>query len=495
MPMPKLMTTFAPPNSRCMSKKRREQPILENVTITDVAAEGKSLVRINDLVVFVPFVVPGDVVDLKILKKKHNYAEAVAVNIRELSPVRAVPFCRHFGICGGCKWQNLPYEEQLRYKQKQVLDNLTRIAKVELPGISPIIGSEQTVRYRNKLEYSFSNMRWLTQDELSQFDDPDCTVQRKQPGLGFHIPGAFDKVLHIDECWLQDEISDRIRNSAYKYAVQNNIPFINLRSQEGILRDMMVRVVTTGQIMVLVQAKIETALEKELFMGLMQHLSDGFPEITSLLYVINNKCNDTFGDLDVHVFRGEEFIYETMENLRFKIGPKSFFQTNSRQAYRLYSTVRSLAMLSTDDVVYDLYTGTGTIALFLAAGVKKVVGIEYVPEAIQDAKVNAQVNGIENTEFFAGDMKDVLNQGFMSEHGVPDVIVTDPPRAGMHPDVVNVILEAAPKRIVYVSCNPATQARDIALLDKGYRVKSVQPVDMFPHTQHVEVVTVLEKKC
>lgn len=493
--MPKLMTTFAAPNSRCMSKKRREQPIIENVTITDVAAEGKSLVRINDLVVFVPFVVPGDVVDLKILKKKHNYAEAVAVNMREPSPVRAVPFCRHFGVCGGCKWQNLPYEEQLRYKQKQVVDNLTRIAKVELPPVSPILGSEQTMRYRNKLEYSFSNMRWLTHEELSQFDDPECTVQRKQPGLGFHIPGAFDKVLHIEECWLQDEVSDRIRNSAYSYAVKNNIPFINLRSQEGILRDMMVRVVTTGQIMVLVQAKIETDGQMELFMGLMQYLSDSFPEITSLLYVINNKCNDTFGDLDVHVFRGEEFIYETMENLRFKIGPKSFFQTNSRQAYRLYSTVRSQAMLSPDDVVYDLYTGTGTIALFLAGGVKKVVGIEYVPEAIQDARINADVNGIENTEFFAGDMKDVLNRDFIAQHGAPDVIVTDPPRAGMHSDVVDVILEAAPKRIVYVSCNPATQARDIALLDKGYRVKSVQPVDMFPHTQHVEVVTVLEKKC
>ena len=478
-----------------MSKKRREQPVIENVTITDVAAEGKSLVRINDLVVFVPFVVPGDVVDLKILKKKHNYAEAVAVKFHKLSDVRAVPFCSHFGICGGCKWQNLPYEEQLRFKQKQVVDNLTRIAKVELPPISPILGSEETIRYRNKLEYSFSNMRWLTQEELSQLDDPECTAQRKQPGLGFHIPGAFDKVLHINECWLQDEVSDRIRNTAYKYAVEHDIPFINLRSQEGILRDMMVRVVTTGQIMVLVQAKIETSAQKDMFMGLMQHLSDSFPEITSLLYVINNKCNDTFGDLDVHVFRGEEFIYETMENLKFKIGPKSFFQTNSRQAYRLYSTVRSLASLSPDDVVYDLYTGTGTIALFLAGGVKKVVGIEYVPEAIQDAKVNADVNGIGNTEFFAGDMKDVLNAGFIAEHGVPDVIVTDPPRAGMHPDVVDVILAAAPKRIVYVSCNPATQARDIALLDQGYSVKTVQPVDMFPHTQHVEVVTILEKKC
>ena len=415
-----------------MSRKRREQPIIENVTITGVAAEGKSLVRINELVVFVPFVVPGDVVDLKILRKKHSYAEAVAVKFHKLSDVRAVPFCRHFGICGGCKWQNLPYQEQLRFKQQQVVDNLTRIAKVELPEISPILGSEETVRYRNKLEYSFSNMRWLTEEELTELDNPESNAQRKQPGLGFHIPGAFDKVLHINECWLQDEISDRIRNSAYDYAVQHGIPFINLRSQEGILRDMMVRVVTTGQIMVLVQAKVTNPSEQEQFMGLMR-------------------------------------------NLRFKIGPKSFFQTNSRQAYRLYSVVRDLADLKPDETVYDLYTGTGTIAQFIAAGAGKVVGIEYVPEAIEDAKVNAALNNIDNTEFYAGDMKDVLNADFISVHGVPDVIITDPPRAGMHPDVVNVILTVAPRRIVYVSCNPATQARDIALLDQGYRVAGSLP--------------------
>ncbi|MCQ2073198.1 MAG: 23S rRNA (uracil(1939)-C(5))-methyltransferase RlmD [Bacteroidaceae bacterium] len=474
-----------------MSRKRKEQPIIENVTITDVAAEGKSLVRINDLVVFVPFVVPGDVVDLKILKKKHSYAEAVAVKFHKLSDVRAVPFCQHFGICGGCKWQNLPYEEQLRFKQKQVTDCLERIAKVELPEISPILGSENTVRYRNKLEYSFSNMRWLTSEELEQVDN---TADRKQPGLGFHIPGAFDKVLHIESCWLQDEISDRIRNAAYAYAVEHDIPFINLRSQEGILRDMMVRVVTTGQIMVLLQAKVETPKQEELFMGLMRHISDSFPQITSLMYVINNKCNDTFGDLDVHVFRGEECIYETMENLKFKIGPKSFFQTNSRQAYRLYSVVRDLAKLEENDVVYDLYTGTGTIAQFLSGKVRKVVGIEYVPEAIEDAKVNASLNNIDNAIFFAGDMKDVLNASFIAEHGTPDVIVTDPPRVGMHKDVIDVILAAAPRRIVYVSCNPATQARDVAMLDSQYKVTAVQPVDMFPHTQHVELVTVLERR-
>lgn len=480
---------------RKMSRKRKEFKIVENVTITDFAAEGKSIARLDDMVVFVPFVVPGDVVDLKILKKKHNYAEAVAVNFHKLSDVRAEPFCAHFGVCGGCKWQNLPYSEQLRYKQKQVSDNLTRIAKVELPEISPIIGSEKTSCYRNKLEYSFSNMRWLTSEEMEALDRPDVTEQeRKQPGLGFHIPGAFDKVLHIEKCWLQDDVSNRIRNAVYEYAVSHGLKFINLRSLEGLLRDMMVRVVTTGQIMVLIQAKVETPADMDDFMGLMQYVSDKFPEITSLLYVVNNKGNDTFGDLDVHVFRGDDCIYETMENLRFKIGPKSFFQTNSVQAYRLYSVVREYAGLSAGDVVYDLYTGTGTIAQFVAGKARKVVGIEYVPEAIEDAWVNARLNGIGNVEFFAGDMKDVLSDDFVREHGVPDVIITDPPRVGMHKDVIDVILRTAPDRIVYVSCNPATQARDLALLDVGYKVTAVQPVDMFPHTQHVENVVRLEKR-
>lgn len=478
-----------------MSRKHKEFKVVENVTITDFAAEGKSIARIDDVVVFVPFVVPGDVVDLKILKKKHNYAEAVAVAFHKYSDVRAVPFCQHFGVCGGCKWQNLPYGEQLRYKQKQVFDNLTRIAKVQLPEISPILGSENTMCYRNKLEYSFSNMRWLTTEELAALDRPDVTEEeRKQPGLGFHIPGAFDKVLHIDKCWLQDDISNRIRNAVYQYSVEHHLKFINLRSLEGLLRDMMVRVVTTGQIMVLIQAKVETPSDMEQFMGLMQFVSDSFPEITSLLYVVNNKGNDTFGDLDVHVFRGEDCIYEVMENLRFKIGPKSFFQTNSTQAYRLYSVVRDFADLSGNEVVYDLYTGTGTIAQFVASRARKVIGIEYVPEAIEDAWVNARLNNIGNVEFFAGDMKDVLSEEFIAGHGQPDVIITDPPRVGMHGDVVNVILKASPKRIVYVSCNPATQARDLALLDSSYRVVAVQPVDMFPHTQHVENVVKLEKR-
>lgn len=478
-----------------MSRKRKEYRIVENVTISDFAAEGKSIARIDDIVVFVPFVVPGDVVDLKILKKKHNYAEAVAVNFHKLSDVRAVPFCEHFGVCGGCKWQNLPYGEQLRYKQKQVYDCLTRIGKVELPEISPIIGSEKTTCYRNKLEYSFSNMRWLTSEEMEALDRPDVTEdERKQPGLGFHIPGAFDKVLHIGKCWLQDDVSNRIRNAVYEYAVTNGLKFINLRSLEGLLRDMMVRVVTTGQIMVLVQAKVETPADMDQLMGLMQYVSEKFPEITSLLYVINNKGNDTFGDLDVHVYRGEDCIYETMEDLRFKIGPKSFFQTNSTQAYRLYSTVRDFAALDGNNVVYDLYTGTGTIAQFVSRKARKVVGIEYVPEAIEDAWVNARLNCISNVEFFAGDMKDVLSEEFVASHGTPDVVITDPPRVGMHKDVVDVILKTLPQRIVYVSCNPATQARDLAMMDSEYRVAAVQPVDMFPHTQHVENVVLLLRR-
>lgn len=478
-----------------MGRRSKEYRIVENVTIENFAAEGKSVARIDDIVVFVPFVVPGDVVDLKILKKKHNYAEAVAVAFRKLSDVRAVPFCTHFGVCGGCKWQNLPYEEQLRYKQRQVADSLARIGKVELPEISPIAGSSKTVCYRNKLEYSFSNMRWLTIDEMTALDRPDVTEdERKQPGLGFHIPGAFDKVLHIDKCWLQDDVSNRIRNSVFSYAVSHGLKFINLRTLEGVLRDMMVRVATTGQIMVLIQARIACQADMEGFMGLMQYVSDSFPEITSLLYVINNKGNDTFGDLDVHLFRGEECIYETMEDLRFKIGPKSFFQTNTEQACRLYNIVLGLAAPEKGSVIYDLYTGTGTIALFVARKAKKVVGIEYVPEAIEDARENALLNGIGNTEFFAGDMKEVLSQEFVREHGVPDVVITDPPRTGMHKDVVDVILKTSPERIVYVSCNPATQARDLAMLDVLYKVEVVQPVDMFPHTQHVENVVLLVRR-
>ena len=463
--------------------------MLEKVTITDVAAEGMALARVNDLVVFVPYVVPGDVVDLQVKRKKHSYAEAVAVHFHEYSPTRAVPFCQHYGVCGGCKWQVLPYEEQIKYKQKQVEANLRRIGKIELPEITPILGSEKTQFYRNKLEFTFSNKRWLTEEEVAQEVKYD-----QMNAVGFHIPGAFDKVLAIEKCWLQDDISNRIRNAMRDYAYEKGLSFFNLRTQEGLLRNLMIRTSSTGELMVLLQCNVTCAEEDEQMKGLLQYVADGFPEITSLLYVINNKCNDTIGDLDVHVFRGNDHIFEEMEGLRFKVGPKSFYQTNSEQAYNLYKIARTYAGLTGNELVYDLYTGTGTIANFVSRQARKVVGIEYVPEAIEDAKVNSAINGIENTLFYAGDMKDILTRDFIEEHGRPDVIITDPPRAGMHTDVIDAILFAAPQRIVYVSCNPATQARDLQLLDKAYRVAAVQPVDMFPHTHHVENVVLLERR-
>lgn len=473
-----------------MARKKKELPLLEQVTITDVAAEGKALARVDDMVVFVPYVVPGDVVDLQVKRKKHNYAEAVAVKFHECSPLRREPFCKHFGICGGCKWQCLEYEEQLRYKQKQVTDNLTRIGKIELPEISPILGSGQTREYRNKLEFTFSNKRWLTQEEVER----DVRYDQMN-AVGFHIPGAFDKVLAIDECHLMDDICNRIRNGVRDYAYEHGYTFFDLRSQEGMLRNMMIRVVDEGPgLMVVMQFKIVDPAEEALMKQLLQYMADTWPEITSLMYVINNKCNDTIGDLPVYTFKGEDHIIEQMEGLKFKVGPKSFYQTNSRQAYNLYKVAREFAGLTGNELVYDLYTGTGTIANFVSRQARQVIGIEYVPEAIEDAKVNSAINGIDNTLFFAGDMKDILNQGFINRYGRPDVIITDPPRAGMHGDVIDTILLAEPKRIVYVSCNPATQARDLSLLDVKYRVARVQPVDMFPHTHHVENVVLLELK-
>ncbi len=409
------------------------------------------------------------------------------VKFHELSPVRAVPFCQHYGVCGGCKWQVLPYQEQIKYKQKQVEDNLKRIGKIDLPEISPILGSDRTEFYRNKLEFTFSNKRWLTAEEVRQDVKYD-----QMNAVGFHIPGAFDKVLAIEKCWLQNDISNRIRNAVRDYAYEHDYSFINLRSQEGMLRNMVVRTSSTGELMVILICKITEDHEMDLFRQILQFIADSFPEITSLLYIINNKCNDTINDLDVHVFRGNDHIFEEMEGLRFKIGPKSFYQTNSEQAYNLYKITRQFAGLTGNELVYDLYTGTGTIANFVSRQARQVIGIEYVPEAIEDAKVNAEVNGIENALFYAGDMKDILTQDFINEHGRPDVIITDPPRAGMHQDVVDVILFAEPKRIVYVSCNPATQARDLQLLDDKYKVAAVQPVDMFPHTHHVENVVLLE---
>ena len=452
-----------------------------------MAAEGKAIAKVNDLVIFVPYVVPGDVVDLQIKRKKNKYAEAEAVNFHEYSSTRAVPFCQHYGICGGCKWQVLPYAEQIKYKQKQVEDNLRRIGKIELPEISPILGSAKTEFYRNKLEFTFSDKRWLTYEEVKQEVKYD-----QMNAVGFHIPGAFDKVLAIEKCWLQNDISNRIRNAVRDYAYEHNYSFINLRSQEGMLRNMIIRTSSTGELMVIIICKIVEDREMTLFKQLLQYVADTFPEITSLLYIINNKCNDTINDLDVYVFKGNDHIFEEMEGLRFKVGPKSFYQTNSEQAYNLYKIARDFAGLTGNELVYDLYTGTGTIANFVSRQARQVIGIEYVPEAIEDAKVNAEINGIDNTLFFAGDMKDMLTQEFINEYGRPDVIITDPPRAGMHQDVVDVILFAEPKRIVYVSCNPATQARDLQLLDVKYKVKAVQPVDMFPHTHHVENVVLLE---
>lgn len=485
------MTIFAPnlKENKIVAKKRKQLPLLEKVTITDVAAEGKALAKMEDLVIFVPYVVPGDVVDLQLRRKKKSYAEAEAVKIHEYSDKRDTPFCQHYGVCGGCKWQVLLYSEQIRYKQQQVMDNLKRIGKVELPEPHAILGSNKTTFYRNKLEYTFSNKRWLTREEVE-----DDVKYDQMNAVGFHISGAFDKVLPIEKCWLQDDISNQIRNAVRDYAYEHNFTFFDLRQQEGLLRSLVIRTSTTGELMVILICKVVSDEDKAMMNEMLAHIGEKFPQITSLLYIINNKLNDTYSDLDVFTFRGNDHIYEEMEGLRFKIGPKSFYQTNSTQAYELYKVTRNFAKLTGDELVYDLYTGTGTIANFVAKQAKQVIGIEYVPEAIEDAHVNSEINKIDNTLFYAGDMKDILTQDFINQHGRPDVIITDPPRAGMHQDVVDVILFAEPKRIVYVSCNPATQARDLQLLDGKYRVAEIQPVDMFPHTHHVENVVLLEKR-
>lgn len=472
-----------------MSRKRKPLPILQNIEITGIAAEGKALARVNDLVVFVPYAVPGDVVDLQVRRKKHSYAEAEIIRFHRRSPERVQPFCPHFGVCGGCKWQCLPYEKQLHYKQQQVTDHLQRIAKVELPEISPILGSVRQTHYRNKLEFGFSDKRWLTEEEVRsgvEFDNMNA--------LGFHIPGAFDKILDIKTCSLMDSLNDRIRNGIRDYALSHGLSFFNLRSATGLLRNLMLRTSSTGEVMLLIQFSIRNAEEETQARELLDHVHASFPEITSLLWVNNLKCNDTIGDLPVHTHHGTPFIIEEMEGLRFKVGPKSFYQTNTEQAYELYKVARNFAELKPTDLVYDLYTGTGTIASFVARSAKQVIGIEYVPEAIEDAKENARFNGLDNTLFFAGDMKDILTAEFVGKYGRPDVIITDPPRAGMHTDVIKTILLAAPRRIVYVSCNSATQARDLALLDADYRVTAVQPVDMFPQTHHVENVVRLDRR-
>lgn len=469
-----------------MSRKKKELPLIENVEIVDIAAEGKAIAKVNDMVVFIPYVVPGDVIDLQITRKKNKYAEGKPVRFVSHSSNRVDAFCEHFGICGGCKWQILPYTEQLKFKQKQVEDNLVRIGKIELPEIQPILGSEKTQFYRNKLEFTFSNKRWLTLEQIHSGESFD-----NMNALGFHIPGMFDKVLDINKCWLQDDISNRIRNFVRQYCCDKGYTFFDLRNRGGLMRNMIVRTSTTGELMVIV---VFYDNEKEQHEDLLSAIADKFPCITSLLYIINQKANDTITDQEVLTWKGNDFIYEAMEELKFKIGPKSFYQTNSEQAYNLYKIARDFAGLTGNELVYDLYTGTGTIANFVARQAKKVVGIEYVEDAIEDAKFNSQNNNVDNTLFYAGDMKDILTQDFINEHGRPDVIITDPPRAGMHDDVIKTILFAEPDRIVYVSCNPATQARDLSLLDEKYKIDKVQPVDMFPHTHHVENVVLLVKR-
>lgn len=479
-----------------MTRKHKPLPLLEHITIESVAAEGKCIFHYDDKVVFVPFCVPGDVVDVQITKKKHSFMEGRIERIISYSKVRETPMCEHFGICGGCKWQNLPYEEQLKAKQQQVFDQLTRIGKVELPPFQPILGSVKTKEYRNKLEFGCANKRWYTKEEIAALPPKEEGQEGNlsESAIGFHITGAFDKIYPIKKCWLMDDLHNEIRNEISRYAKENSISFYDIRAQHGLLRDLMMRNSNTGEFMLLVQFHYDEEGDEQKAMQLLQHIADTFPQITSLIYVDNQKGNDTFGDLELTTFKGTDFIYETMEDLKFKVGPKSFYQTNTDQAYHLYCVARSFAQLTGGELVYDLYTGTGTIANFVAHQAKQVIGIEYVPEAIEDAKENSHVNGINNTLFYAGDMKDILTDDFIQEHGQPDVIITDPPRAGMHADVVKVILNAAPKRIVYVSCNPATQARDLQLMDADYKVTAVQPVDMFPHTPHVENVVLLERR-
>ena len=483
-----------------MARSKKPLPLLEGVTIEAVAAEGKCLLHWGEMVVFVPWCVPGDVCDVQIRRKKHSYAEGEVVRFITYSKVRAVPFCQHFGVCGGCKWQNLPYEEQLKAKQQQVKDQLTRIGKVELPEFRPILGSVKTQEYRNKLDFGCANKRYLTKEEIEEdrrrYEEIDDNSQslKNHPAIGFHITGAFDKILPIEKCWLMDDVQNKIRNEIRDYAIGHGLTFFDLRQQVGLLRDVIFRNSKSGELMVIIQFHYDETGGEEEAKGLLQHVADKFPQITSLMYLDNQKCNDTIGDQEILVFKGTDHIYELMEDLKFKVGPKSFYQTNTEQAYHLYSVARELAGLTGKETVYDLYTGTGTIANFVARQAKQVIGIEYVPEAIEDAKVNSQVNGIGNTLFYAGDMKDLLTDEFISEHGHPDVIITDPPRAGMHPDVVKTILRAIPDRIVYVSCNPATQARDLQMMDEQYHVEVVQPVDMFPHTPHVENVVLLRRR-
>ena len=461
-------------------------PMLNKVLITDIGAEGNAIAKVDGRVVFVPMLVPGDVVDLRISKKRRKYLEGTVIRFHEYSPDRIKPVCRHFGICGGCKWQHLPYELQLKYKEKQVTDNLERIGKVQVAHINPIMGSSEIYRYRNKMEYAFSDRRWLTREEVESDNNFD-----KEDALGFHIPGLFDKVLDIKECFLQAEPSNAIRDAVRRYAHKKGLAFFNYRQQSGFLRNLIIRNNGKGDVMVIVVFFLD---EKERIAGLMDFLAQEFPRITSLWYIINTKKNDSLADQTPVLYKGEDHLIEEIEGLKFRLGPKSFYQTNRLQAARLYSTARDFAGLTGKETVYDLYTGTGTIANYVAGLSGKVIGIEYIKDAVDDAKINSGMNNIRNTEFIAGDLKDILSEQFYREHGHPDVVITDPPRAGMHNDVVRSVMAANPRRIVYISCNPATQARDISVFSERYTVEKIQPVDMFPQTHHVENVALLNSK-
>lgn len=462
----------------------QDKKFIANVDIIDIAEEGKGVAKQDEMVMFIEHAVPGDVADVELLRKKKNFAEGKLVALKQPSRHRVDPFCPHFGVCGGCKWQHMNYPAQLQFKQQYVDNALRRLGKVDTQSMEDILGSSQTEYYRNKLEFTFSNKRWLT--SLDQEVLPE-----DMNALGFHVPGRFDKILDIDHCFLQQDPSNAIRNNVREFALKNDISFYDLRAHEGVLRNLIIRTSSTGEVMLIVVFAYPTEEQVEL---LMAHLHQSFPELASLLYIINQKRNDTIFDQDIHVFAGRDFIYEEMEGLKFKVGPKSFYQTNSAQAYELYKITRDFADLKGDELVYDLYTGAGTIANFVAKTARQVVGVEYVPSAIEDAKINSAINGIHNTKFYAGDMKDVLTSDFIAEHGKPDVVITDPPRAGMHADVVQRILEMEADKVVYVSCNAATQARDLAVLQEKYEVERIKPVDMFPHTQHVENVVLLRLK-
>lgn len=468
-----------------MKKIPADKKFLQNIQVIDIAEEGKGVGKSDDLVIFIDKAVPGDIVDVELLRRKKKFYEGKIQNLVKPSEHRTEPFCEHFGVCGGCKWQHLTYEAQLQFKQKSVSDALQRLGKVDVSDMEPILGSAESRYYRNKLEYTFSDKRWLTDGDMRNAETMEMNA------LGYHIPGRFDKILDIDHCYLQADPSNEIRNKVREYALKAGISFYNLKNHEGALRNLIIRTSSTGELMVIV---VFAYADEEQIEGMMKFIASEFKSINSLLYIVNQKKNDTIFDQEIHIYAGADHIFENMDGLKFKIGPKSFYQTNSAQAFELYKIARDFASFKGDELVYDLYTGAGTIANFIAGHVKNVVGIEYVPTAIDDAKINSQINGIKNTSFFAGDMKDILNEDFISTHGKPDVVITDPPRAGMHPDVVKRLLEMEAEKIVYVSCNAATQARDIELLKAKYEVGRIKPVDMFPHTQHVENVVLLTIK-